>query len=120
MTIQDIIKEGLDKSKDERAFREWASRWIPGIADDIIRDAVCTHSPVLTWSEPLEVWAFRARERAGDKWDVGIRRLWYCLQDVESDLCGLGDAYYFVTKAAPYHWIIAGIIALEMKKEAKE
>ena len=36
MTIQEIIEEGLEKSKDERTFREWAIQWIPEASERFI------------------------------------------------------------------------------------
>jgi hypothetical protein len=109
MTPQEIVKQGLEAAKDEDGFRKWASLWFPGIVETI--GAKCP------WTEPLEVCAFQAREMAGYRWKEGVYLLFTELATGEWDRVDVWE--WWGRDAAPYHWIIAGAIALEIQKKEK-
>jgi len=115
MTTQELIQQGLEASKDEGAFRGWASQWFKPI----------TGIPVLVargWGstlqgEPLEVWAFRAREAGGHRWKEGVYCLFEELATGDWDRVDMWE--WWGRDATSDHWVIAGCAALEMQKEAK-
>ena len=125
MTTQELIQQGLEASKDEGAFRGWASQWFKPI----------TGIPVLVargWGstlqgEPLEVWAFRAREAGGEQWGAACEKV-RCVE-LEGPFLEIKDPMYPLSVAVSLrwmaefcsacHWIIAGCAALEMQKEVK-
>lgn len=107
MTIQEIIQEGLEKSKDEAEFRVWASQWMEEAKTfyDLHDNETCMYS--------LADLAFRAREMASTGWISAIREV-YWMVNVGSPR---GPFQWGIEFSAPYHWIIAGIVSKELRKE---
>jgi hypothetical protein len=134
MGTTEIIKQGLESSKDEGEFREWAAS--QGILECVEKDA----DDERLFGYSLADLAFRAREMVlgnDPSWDIlimwgkakeavwdQVRTRWEEEQRMgpkPHDKC-LGpnpEDSFFADFASDYHWVMAGCIALEMKKEGK-
>ena len=104
ISIAVIIQQGYSVVEDESKFREWARKWLPGIADHSMSGTeIC-------WDVPLEVWAFRARKMATDQhlWSTA----WIAIMPRP---CFVGWEEYCAF-ADPGEWIIAACVALETQR----
>ena len=128
MTTQELVEKGLEKRWNEKAFREWASQWL---GQSIIRR-------VANWQEdgstgdvmppdPLEVWAFRAREMAGEQWGAACEKV-RCVV-MEGPFLATTDSSYLLSVAVSLrwmaescsacYWILTGCAAIEMHNAPK-
>jgi hypothetical protein len=105
MTTQDITKQGLALIDKPQDFLRWADQWY--------HDAPC-------WCgihTSIREWAWVARDM------VGSRLTWqYALESVGIAARPPGNWLLFweLYEATSYHWIIAGVLALEMQKQEME
>jgi len=119
--IQELIKQGIEASQNETDFRGWAAQWFPGIDH---HRPTGTSNGAFEWIQPLEVWAFRAREMAGENWMYGCLAYHIggpippYMPDVMEEETRQAQ-WWFAEKRKSAEWIIAGCIALEMQKEAR-
>jgi hypothetical protein len=111
MTPQEIVKQGLEAAKDETAFRVWASRWLQECT------ALKAKPEKKEYIFSLASLAFGARELADNEWQWAFQTLWF--QMPETTYCDDDASDWMAKSATPYHWIVAGCIALEMQKGAK-
>lgn len=110
--INETIQEGLVLIGNEPRFRNWANEWLPGISNPPVLpdDDFRQHNS----EEPLEVWAFRARDIDQAINYLGSAELWKRLGRQYPDI---GSFMY--AEATPYHWILVAIISLEISKTTR-
>jgi hypothetical protein len=110
MDTSEVVKQGLALVGKESEFRKRAEQWMPGI------NQRWTFPPTAhPFVEPLEVWPWRAREMAGDKWDAAVYDLFGEIHGYGRDI--FAATYWMTIEATPYHWLIAACVAIEMGKK---
>jgi hypothetical protein len=114
MTTEELIREGLALVGDEVRFRHWSA--MHGLLESGETKA---HDQDLYLKYTLADLAFMAREKAdGDQyWELAIIAIHRAVFCIEHDAYTAVDAIFWWTfKATSCHWILAGIVALEMAK----
>lgn len=98
--IDQIVKGGLALIYKPQEFLLWAGQWY-GNAE--------------TWCgiyTDIDKWAWKARGIAGESWELACTLVYQ-----EVGLQVWDTMTWMTLRSSPYHWILAGIVALEMKKE---
>jgi hypothetical protein len=107
MTTQEIVTQGLSLIDKPQDFLRWADQW---------------YHDAPSWCgihTSIREWAWVARDMAGDKWLDAVVFVARAATG-QDDYCGALASTWLTRHGTPYHWVIAGVLALNiLKQESK-